>query len=132
MGLNQEIAVLLINPVQRITRLQLLLKEASKNFKKAGDVDCSEKINEAYDVATEICTYTNDLMQLGRMEGYNVSKANTVTCGKNEKFTQIEKIIRQTISLVIHLAKSVRANFRNTVEITEIYSHSILAKISSK
>ena len=90
MGLNQEIAVLLINPVQRITRLQLLLREASKNFKKAGDVDCSEKINEAYDVATEICTYTNDLMQLGRMEGYNVSKAHTVWysethCGNYEK-----------------------------------------------
>ena len=73
MGLNQEIAVLLINPVQRITRLQLLLREASKNFKKAGDIDCSEKINEAYDIATEICNYTNDLMQFGRMEGYDVS-----------------------------------------------------------
>ncbi|KAM6954826.1 kalirin isoform 1-T1 [Lycodopsis pacificus] len=58
----------LIKPIQRITKYQLLLKDFLKYSAKAG-IDC-EQIEKAVDLMSQVPKLCNDMMNLGRLQGY--------------------------------------------------------------
>ncbi|XP_042613737.1 kalirin RhoGEF kinase b isoform X1 [Cyprinus carpio] len=58
----------LIKPIQRITKYQLLLKDFLKYSTKAG-LDCKE-IEKAVDLMSLVPKQCNDMMNLGRLQGY--------------------------------------------------------------
>ncbi|XP_026231831.1 kalirin isoform X1 [Anabas testudineus] len=58
----------LIKPIQRITKYQLLLKDFLKYSSKAG-MDC-EQIEKAVDFMSQVPKLCNDMMNLGRLQGY--------------------------------------------------------------
>ena len=70
---NRALSVLLMTPVQRVTRYNLLLGDIAKCFKKAGDDETHASIETAKDHAHEICEYANDMMIAGRISGFPVS-----------------------------------------------------------
>ncbi|KAM9341804.1 kalirin [Pholidichthys leucotaenia] len=58
----------LIKPIQRITKYQLLLKDFLKYSSKAG-MDC-EQIEKAVNLMSQVPKLCNDMMNLGRLQGY--------------------------------------------------------------
>ncbi|XP_077071255.1 kalirin-like [Siphateles boraxobius] len=58
----------LIKPIQRITKYQLLLKDFLKYSIKAG-MDCQD-IEKAVDLMSQVPKLCNDMMNLGRLQGY--------------------------------------------------------------
>ncbi|XP_023688517.1 kalirin isoform X4 [Paramormyrops kingsleyae] len=63
-----SISDFLIKPIQRITKYQLLLKDFLKYCMKAG-VDC-QTIQKAVDLMFLVPKRCNDMMNLGRLQGY--------------------------------------------------------------
>ncbi|XP_026150973.1 kalirin isoform X2 [Mastacembelus armatus] len=63
-----SISDFLIKPIQRITKYQLLLKDFLKYSSKAG-MDC-EQIEKAVDLMSQVPKLCNDMMNLGRLQGY--------------------------------------------------------------
>ncbi|XP_072301118.1 kalirin isoform X2 [Eucyclogobius newberryi] len=58
----------LIKPIQRITKYQLLLKDFLKFSLKAG-MDC-EQTEKAVDIMSQVPKLCNDMMNLGRLQGF--------------------------------------------------------------
>ncbi|XP_058642357.1 kalirin isoform X2 [Onychostoma macrolepis] len=73
-GIQQEvnsrlgISDFLIKPIQRITKYQLLLKDFLKYSAKAG-LDCQD-IEKAVDLMSQVPKLCNDMMNLGRLQGF--------------------------------------------------------------
>ncbi|MCJ8730058.1 hypothetical protein PDJAM_G00113090 [Pangasius djambal] len=65
---RMSISDYLIKPIQRITKYQLLLKDFLKYSSKAG-LDCQE-IEKAVDLMFLVPKRCNDMMNLGRLQGY--------------------------------------------------------------
>ncbi|KAK2857484.1 hypothetical protein Q7C36_005403 [Tachysurus vachellii] len=65
---RMSISDYLIKPIQRITKYQLLLKDFLKYSSKAG-LDC-EEIEKAVDLMFLVPKRCNDMMNLGRLQGY--------------------------------------------------------------
>ncbi|XP_062258384.1 kalirin isoform X2 [Platichthys flesus] len=63
-----SISDFLIKPIQRITKYQLLLKDFLKYSLKAG-IDC-EQIEKAVNLMSQVPKLCNDMMNLGRLQGY--------------------------------------------------------------
>lgn len=63
-----SISDFLIKPIQRITKYQLLLKDVLKYSTKAG-LDCQD-IENAVDLMSQVPKLCNDMMNLGRLQGY--------------------------------------------------------------
>ncbi|XP_042192248.1 kalirin isoform X3 [Callorhinchus milii] len=70
LDINQRLSLsdYLIKPIQRITKYQLLIKDFLKYSEKAGH-ECSE-IEKAVDVMCLVPKRCNDMMNLGRLEGF--------------------------------------------------------------
>uniref|UniRef100_A0A803TPF8 Kalirin n=1 Tax=Anolis carolinensis TaxID=28377 RepID=A0A803TPF8_ANOCA len=68
--INQRLTLsdFLIKPIQRITKYQLLLKDFLKYSEKAG-LECSE-IEKAVDLMCLVPKRCNDMMNLGRLQGF--------------------------------------------------------------
>ncbi|XP_035854250.1 kalirin-like isoform X2 [Sander lucioperca] len=65
---RMSISDYLIKPIQRITKYQLLLKDFHKYTSKAG-LDC-EEIEKAVELMSLVPKRCNDMMNLGRLQGY--------------------------------------------------------------
>ncbi|XP_077370408.1 kalirin-like isoform X2 [Festucalex cinctus] len=65
---RMSISDYLIKPIQRITKYQLLLKDFLKYTAKAG-LDC-EEIEKALELMSLVPKRCNDMMNLGRLQGY--------------------------------------------------------------
>ncbi|XP_051564019.1 kalirin-like isoform X2 [Myxocyprinus asiaticus] len=63
-----SISDFLIKPIQRITKYQLLLKDFLKYSSKAG-LDCQD-IEKAVDLMSQVPKLCNDMMNLGRLQGF--------------------------------------------------------------
>ncbi|XP_078796303.1 kalirin isoform X2 [Oryzias latipes] len=72
-----SISDFLIKPIQRITKYQLLLKDFLKYSTKAG-IDC-EQIEKAVDLMSQVPKLCNDMMNLGRLQGF---EGNLINQGK--------------------------------------------------
>ncbi|XP_037933419.1 triple functional domain protein isoform X2 [Teleopsis dalmanni] len=62
---------LLIKPVQRITKYELLLKEITKQTRRAGLFDEVASMEESYQVMKIVCKAVNDTMVLRRLEKFD-------------------------------------------------------------
>lgn len=65
---RMSISDYLIKPIQRITKYQLLLKDFLKYTSKAG-LDC-EEVEKAFELMSLVPKRCNDMMNLGRLQGY--------------------------------------------------------------
>uniref|UniRef100_A0A3P9PPA3 Kalirin RhoGEF kinase b n=1 Tax=Poecilia reticulata TaxID=8081 RepID=A0A3P9PPA3_POERE len=79
----------LIKPIQRITKYQLLLKDYLKYSSKAG-VDCKQ-IEKAVELMSEVPKLCNDMMNLGRLQGYEGNLANQGKLLQQETFFVTEQ-----------------------------------------
>ena len=71
-GFSQGLSDLMINPVQRIARYSLLLKDVEKAYKKSGNDEFHSEIEATLDIATDIANYVNDMMMAGRIDKFRV------------------------------------------------------------
>ena len=60
-------------PVSRISRYQLLIKDAAKEFAKAGDQENAELMEKARLLAADICMYCNNMADAGYITNFDVS-----------------------------------------------------------
>ena len=67
-----QICDLLIKPVQRIMKYQLLLKDVLKYTERAGLVDEIDTLRAALEVMTVVPQAANDMMDVGRLQGFDV------------------------------------------------------------
>uniref|UniRef100_A0A672SKY1 Kalirin RhoGEF kinase n=1 Tax=Sinocyclocheilus grahami TaxID=75366 RepID=A0A672SKY1_SINGR len=69
-GINSRLGIsdFLIKPIQRITKYQLLLKDFLKYSTKAG-LNCQD-IERAVDLMSQVPKLCNDMMNLGRLQGF--------------------------------------------------------------
>lgn len=74
----------LIKPIQRITKYQLLLKDFLKYSLKAG-MDC-EQIEKAVNIMSQVPKLCNDMMNLGRLQGYEGKLTNQGKLLQQETF----------------------------------------------
>uniref|UniRef100_A0A1A7XJ47 Rho guanine nucleotide exchange factor 25 n=1 Tax=Iconisemion striatum TaxID=60296 RepID=A0A1A7XJ47_9TELE len=74
----------LIKPIQRITKYQLLLKDFLKYSSKAG-MDCKD-IEKAVEFMSEVPKLCNDMMNLGRLQGYEGKLTNQGKLLQQETF----------------------------------------------
>lgn len=64
---------LLIKPVQRVTKYQLLLKDLLKYCQKIGNADEIESVTKAIKIMEMIPKTANDMMDVERIQGFDVS-----------------------------------------------------------
>lgn len=73
LGQKLQICDLLIKPVQRIMKYQLLLKDVLKYTERAGLSSEAEALRAAYEVMIVVPKNANDMMDVGRLQGFDVS-----------------------------------------------------------
>lgn len=73
LGQKLQICDLLIKPVQRMMKYQLLLKDILKYTERAGLVAEAEALRQAYDIMIVVPKSANDMMDVGRLQGFDVS-----------------------------------------------------------
>ena len=70
LGHRLQLPDLLIKPVQRIMKYQLLLKDILKYTKRADEP--TQTINDAIRVMHDVPKAANDMMNVGRLQGFDV------------------------------------------------------------
>ncbi|XP_049583381.1 kalirin isoform X1 [Syngnathus scovelli] len=80
----------LIKPIQRITKYHLLLKDFLKYSNKAG-MDCKQ-IRQALDLMSQVPKRCNDMMNLGRLQGYEGNLINQGKILEQETFYVTEQV----------------------------------------
>lgn len=73
LGQKLQLCDLLIKPVQRIMKYQLLLKDILKYTERAGLVAEAEQLRAAYKIMVDVPKAANDMMDVGRLQGFDVS-----------------------------------------------------------
>ncbi|KAI4471045.1 rho guanine exchange factor-related [Holotrichia oblita] len=66
-----QICDLLIKPVQRIMKYQLMLKDILKHTRRAGFLNEIDNLNDALEVMTVVPQAANDMMDVGRLQGFD-------------------------------------------------------------
>ncbi|XP_070597014.1 rho guanine nucleotide exchange factor 25 isoform X6 [Erythrolamprus reginae] len=105
LGHRLQLNDLLIKPVQRIMKYQLLLKDFLKYYSKAGKD--TEQLEKAVDVMCFVPKRCNDMMNVGRLQGFEVSCLGLEPCVDNDpcKFALISRgTERGTIRYVLQAA----------------------------
>lgn len=74
LGQKLQLCDLLIKPVQRIMKYQLMLKDILKYTERAGMTDEIEPLRAAYTIMVIVPKAANDMMDVGRLQGFEVSK----------------------------------------------------------
>lgn len=72
LGQKLQICDLLIKPVQRMMKYQLLLKDILKYTERAGLTTEAEALRQAYDIMIRVPKDANDMMDVGRLQGFDV------------------------------------------------------------
>lgn len=73
LGHKLQLCDLLIKPVQRIMKYQLLLKDLHKYTERAGLKSEAESLKDALHVMHVVPKAANDMMDVGRLQGFDVS-----------------------------------------------------------
>lgn len=96
LGYKLQLCDLLIKPVQRIMKYQLMLKDILKYTERAGIVAEIEPLRAAYKIMVVVPKTANDMMDVGRLQGFEVCK-NEIDM--NLFYT--EKCLQQKFSLEV-------------------------------
>lgn len=75
LGQKLQLCDLLIKPVQRIMKYQLLLKDVLKYTERAGLTSEAEQLRAAYEIMIIVPKTANDMMDVGRLQGFDVSSS---------------------------------------------------------
>uniref|UniRef100_A0A3Q3QAW6 Uncharacterized protein n=1 Tax=Monopterus albus TaxID=43700 RepID=A0A3Q3QAW6_MONAL len=86
---RMSISDYLIKPIQRITKYQLLLKDFLKYTSKAG-LDC-EEIEKAVELMSLVPKRCNDMVNLGRLQGYEGKLTSQGKLLQQETFFVLEQ-----------------------------------------
>lgn len=73
LGQKLQICDLLIKPVQRMMKYQLLLKDILKYTERAGLAAEAEALRQAYEIMIVVPKSANDMMDVGRLQGFDVN-----------------------------------------------------------
>ncbi len=76
LGFKLRLTDLLIKPIQRLTKYHLLLEEILKYSQRAALTDQAEAISKALHVMTVVPNQANDMMDIGRLQGFEVKHNN--------------------------------------------------------
>lgn len=71
-GHKLQLCDLLIKPVQRIMKYQLLLKDILKYTERAKRTDEIEPLRAAFNIMVVVPKMANDMMDVGRLQGFDV------------------------------------------------------------
>lgn len=73
LGHKLQLPDLLIKPVQRLMKYQLLLRDIHKHTERAGLHQEAEAIKKALNIMIVVPKAANDMMNVGRLQGFDVS-----------------------------------------------------------
>ena len=73
LGHKLQLPDLLIKPVQRLMKYQLLLRDIHKHTERAGLTQEAESIKRALNIMIVVPKAANDMMNVGRLQGFDVS-----------------------------------------------------------
>lgn len=73
LGHKLQLCDILIKPVQRIMKYQLLLRDMFKYTERARLADEMEALRQAMHVMQVVPKAANDMMDVGRLQGFDVS-----------------------------------------------------------
>lgn len=73
LGHKLQLCDLLIKPVQRIMKYQLMLKDILKYTERAGLTAEIQPLREAYNMMVVVPKTANDMMDVSRLQGFEVS-----------------------------------------------------------
>ena len=71
---RKQLPDLLIAPIQRVTKYKLLLEGILKYSQRAGLKEEADSIAKALHVMTAVLTQTNEMMDIGKLDGFEVSR----------------------------------------------------------
>jgi hypothetical protein len=71
LGHKLQLCDLLIKPVQRIMKYQLMLKDILKYTERAGLIAEAEPLRAAYEIMVIVPKAANDMMDVGRLQGFD-------------------------------------------------------------
>ena len=71
-GFKLRLTDLLIKPIQRLTKYHMLLEAILKHSQRAGLVEEAVAIEQAFHVMTVVPNQANDMMDIGRLQGFEV------------------------------------------------------------
>lgn len=74
LGHKLQLCDILIKPVQRIMKYQLLLRDMFKYTERARLTDEMEALRQAMHVMQVVPKAANDMMDVGRLQGFDVSR----------------------------------------------------------
>ncbi len=74
LGFKLRLPDLLIKPIQRLTKYHMLLEAILKYSQRAGLQEEAEAIAKAFHVMTVVPNQANDMMDIGRLQGFEVCR----------------------------------------------------------
>lgn len=74
-----QLGDMLIKPVQRIMKYELLLKDILKHTQRAGLIEEIPGLKDAMHIMRVVPKAANDMMDVGRLQKFEVSKASSAT-----------------------------------------------------
>ena len=77
LGFKLRLTDLLIKPIQRLTKYHILLEAILKYSQRAGMTEEAEAIGKAFHVMTIVPNQANDMMDIGRLQGFEVRRKET-------------------------------------------------------
>ena len=83
---RKQLPDLLIAPIQRVTKYKLLLEGILKYSQRAGLKDEAESIAKALHVMTLVLTQTNEMMDIGKLDGFEVRSMKTFCSAKRNTY----------------------------------------------
>ena len=72
LGFKLRLTDLLIKPIQRLTKYHMLLEAIVKYSQRAGCTEEAEALSKAFLVMTIVPNQANDMMDIGRLQGFEV------------------------------------------------------------
>ena len=76
-GFKLRLTDLLIKPIQRLTKYHMLLEAILKHSQRAGMQEEAHAIEQAFHVMTVVPNQANDMMDIGRLQGFEVLLTDT-------------------------------------------------------
>ena len=84
LGFKLRLTDLLIKPIQRLTKYHMLLEAIVKYSQRAGCTEEAEALSKAFHVMTVVPNQANDMMDIGRLQGFE-GKIHNLFCDRGQK-----------------------------------------------
>ena len=99
LGFKLRLTDLLIKPIQRLTKYHMLLEAIVKYSQRAGCTEEAEALSKAFHVMTVVPNQANDMMDIGRLQGFEGNIYNPFCERGQKKFVKKQLFFALTCSL---------------------------------